>query len=80
MKNPCFNEETRTDCPKRRAGCAVDCPEWAAYEKERNAEYERRRIQFEVDSISYDGIRKAKERYIKREMNRQRSHRKGGSD
>lgn len=80
MKNPCFNKETRTDCPKRCAGCAVNCPEWATYEKERNAEYERRRIQFEIDSISYDGIRKAQERYIKREMNRHRSHRKGSSN
>lgn len=80
MKNPCFNRETRTDCPRRHAGCAVDCPDWAAYVKERDAEYERRKIQFEVDSISYDGMRKAQARYIKREINRQRSKRKGGSN
>lgn len=48
MKNPCFNEETRTDCPKRCAGCAVNCPEWAAYVKERDAEYERRKIESDV--------------------------------
>lgn len=80
MKNPCFDKETRTDCPRRHSGCAVDCLDWAAYEKARNEEYERRRVKFEVDSISYDGIRKAQERYIKREMNRQRSRRRGGLD
>lgn len=80
MKHPCFNEETRTDCSRRHAGCAVDCPDWAAYVKERDAEYERRKIQFEVDSISYDGIRKAQERRLKKEMNRQRSRHRGGLD
>lgn len=51
MKNPCFNEETRTDCPKRCAGCAVNCPDWAKYVEERNAEYARRQEQAEIDRI-----------------------------
>lgn len=30
---PCFDEATRTDCPKRHVGCRTDCPEWQAWEK-----------------------------------------------
>ena len=30
---PCFDEATRTDCPKRHVGCRADCPEWQAWEK-----------------------------------------------
>lgn len=42
MKIPCYNTETQTDCPKRHSGCAVDCPEWAAYCEERDKDYEKR--------------------------------------
>ena len=30
---PCFDEATRTDCPKRHVGCRADCPEWQAWER-----------------------------------------------
>ena len=39
MRSPCFDEKNRQDCPRRHAGCAATCPEWAEYEKQRNAEY-----------------------------------------
>ena len=57
MTSPCFDEKTRQDCPRRHAGCAATCPEWAEYEKQRNARYE------EVERISkntetYHAIRK----------------------
>lgn len=42
MDRPCFDKKTHTDCPKRHSGCAIDCPEWAAYCVERDKEYERR--------------------------------------
>ena len=42
MTAPCFNAETHTDCPRRHAGCAVDCPEWAKYSAETTKEYKRR--------------------------------------
>lgn len=42
MKNPCYNEETKTDCPNRKAGCAAKCEKWAEYVKLRDAEYLQR--------------------------------------
>ena len=42
MKNPCYNTETKTDCPERKFGCGATCPKWAEYVKLRDAEYECR--------------------------------------
>lgn len=42
MSTPCYNQETHTDCPKRHSGCAINCPEWAAYCAERDKEYKKR--------------------------------------
>lgn len=42
MDSPCYDKATKTDCPRRCKGCAIDCPEWAAYEVERNKVYEQR--------------------------------------
>ena len=35
------------DCPDRKAGCAINCEKWKAYLVERNANYEKRREDFE---------------------------------
>ena len=45
MKNPCYNKETKTDCPDRYSGCGADCPKWAAYVVKRDAEYIKRHIE-----------------------------------
>ena len=49
LKNPCYDTETRTDCPRRCEGCQFNCLEWVDYIKKRNTEYERKLIQNEVD-------------------------------
>ena len=48
MKSPCYNPETKTDCPDRSSGCAVTCPKWAEYVQERDAEYDRRKAETEA--------------------------------
>lgn len=35
LEAPCFNRITKTDCPDRKAGCAVKCEKWALWEKEK---------------------------------------------
>lgn len=75
MKNPCFNEETRTDCPRRCSGCAVSCPDWAAYVKERDAEYERRKIESDVGSIMLSSRNHTMELRMRRDIHYKRSHR-----
>lgn len=59
--NPCYNEQTKTDCPRRHAGCAVDCPEWARYFAEKEERYKQR---VEDNEIRYAMGRKAMERTI----------------
>lgn len=39
MKNPCYDPETHTDCPKRKVGCRKDCQEWKEYEADRRDHY-----------------------------------------
>lgn len=39
MKNPCYDETTKTSCPKRCAGCSINCEEWAKYTEERSERY-----------------------------------------
>lgn len=36
IPNPCYNTKTHTDCPRRAAGCAIGCSDWAEYEKKRD--------------------------------------------
>jgi hypothetical protein len=55
MSHPCFDEKTRTDCPRRHCGCAVDCPDWAAYQKEREESYKKRARELEADRAIIDG-------------------------
>lgn len=48
IRPPCFDEATRTDCPKRCVGCRADCPEWKAWEKVHAEETEEIRIKREA--------------------------------
>lgn len=70
---PCYNKETKTDCPRRTAGCAVNCPEWAEYLKERDEEYRRRAAESKVKGAVY-GLESArvKEHYRKLRYRTQR--------
>ena len=46
MTNPCYDLKLKQDCPRRHAGCAATCPEWADYEKKKHEEYELRKVQY----------------------------------
>ena len=48
MKQPCAR-----DCPRRSATCAATCKEWKEYVKARNAEYEQKQREREVDDVSF---------------------------
>ena len=74
-KPPCFNAETRTDCPRRYVGCKADCQEWHSYIIAR--EEERARIQkakgeyinlvcFEMDRYQRDRLDRARKAECKR--------------
>lgn len=43
MNPPCYDRINHIDCPRRHAGCAATCPEWAEYVKERDRDYASRK-------------------------------------
>lgn len=53
MKNPCYDERTKTDCAERCAECAASCQKWKAYEAARNTEYEARAIGAAAEASTY---------------------------
>lgn len=54
-KSPCAK-----DCPKRHAFCGSECPEWAAYVKQRDARYDE--IQKAHDTYAYIKMAQEKQR------------------
>lgn len=69
-KHPCYDETTNTDCPRRKAGCAATCPEWAAYDKQRRKIYDARKTAglatAAADSVIFNHRTKAAKKAIRR--------------
>lgn len=73
MKSPCFNEETKTDCPDRCQGCASTCEKWAKYIEARDEEYENRKKRGEAISAANSIYYHNRTRYLQykaKRMNR----------
>lgn len=69
MQNPCYNTLTKTDCPRRTAGCAVGCKEWADYVKAKDEMYLKR---YNDGTQSYH----RESEYLKRKMKNRRTKRR----
>ena len=54
IKPPCYNEETKTDCPDRTYGCHERCEKWSKYEKLRNEEYRKRLMESEARNAHFE--------------------------
>lgn len=67
--SPCFDRETRQDCPRRHAGCAATCPDWAEYEKQRNARYEEIE-QLHKNTNAYHSVRKKRTELFRKHQGR----------
>lgn len=63
---PCYDPVTRKDCEKRVLGCHDTCEKWKAYEKLRNAEYDKRKQCLEVNCITRQQKDKAYAEFVKR--------------
>lgn len=74
LNSPCFNKETKTDCPDRKGGCAVNCPKWAKYVEEREEEYQQRKIECDAKQLAmreyYDYRAKVQRRRIRNKWSR----------
>ena len=51
--SPCYDYSTKTSCPRRKAGCAVDCPEWNDYMHRRNELYVIRGREHDMEEATY---------------------------
>lgn len=76
MKNPCYNEKTHTDCPRRKAGCASSCEDWQEYVKIRDEVYKSRRFEF----LSRHQETPFIDRKIKQDLSNRKNPRKHGGD
>ena len=69
LKNPCYDEETGTDCTKRHVGCHETCNRWKIYTTLKAVE-RKQRIKKKHDSAAvydaYQSERSARIRKIKR--------------
>lgn len=54
IKNPCFDRETMTSCPRRCAGCSITCPDWSSYVAKRDTEYKAIAKQKEDNRRTYE--------------------------
>ena len=74
VKPPCFDVTTRTDCPRRKAGCAIDCPDWAKYTKERDEVYRQRALENEAMQVMYTSRYKSSDNFKRRFIRRRQNH------
>lgn len=65
MKNPCYNKETKTDCPDRHPGCGATCEKWAEYVKLRDAEYETRHREAAQERYRISNLKGRKHQEVK---------------
>lgn len=72
MKNPCHDKNTGVDCPRRCAGCASTCPEWAEYTEERNKTYKKRLADNIEDNYSRDAAQRRYWKHYRRNHGKRR--------
>lgn len=65
---PCYDRETKTDCPDRCCGCQVKCEKWQAYLVDRQKVYDKRLSDFHANSIIGENSHDAHIRHIKKQQ------------
>lgn len=60
---PCYDETTRTDCPRRYVGCRAECTKWhdwlAIHESEREVTRRNKRNESDVQAFLAGQTRRA---------------------
>lgn len=58
IESPCYDKVAKKDCPRRREGCAVSCPDWAKYCEQRDKMYKENEIGWNADIAMFDNRRR----------------------
>ena len=69
---PCYDRETKTDCPDRCGGCQVNCEKWQAYVVERDKGYEKRKNDFNANSIIAESRSEARDKHLRKQQRMKR--------
>lgn len=72
--SPCFNKETKTDCPNRHAGCAINCEKWAEWEERKQSIYMSNKNKNEAYLIAEKYHRKAVQKSKSKSNGRKRRY------
>lgn len=51
--SPCYDRETKEDCPDRQVGCAKTCERWAKYIEKREKVYLERKTSVIAHDVVY---------------------------
>lgn len=52
IRNPCYDEQTKEQCPYRGRCCFAECEKWKEYETQRNKDYKRR--EYEAQTADFE--------------------------
>ena len=63
MDNPCYDKQTKKDCPNRTSDCALTCPKWQNYLELRNGKYEEQYKNRHLQSLAYIKHKPPRKRY-----------------
>lgn len=77
--SPCYDIQTRTDCPRRCVGCRDTCLEWAEWTILHDAELEKKRRikKAQVEADAFEMGRRDRDRRMYNEQYEKRRRRKG---
>lgn len=68
IQSPCYDKKLKKDCPRRCAGCADNCPEWAAYVAERDELYKKRKVETAGVAPLYGGAIRNETKKLRRKI------------
>jgi hypothetical protein len=72
---PCYNRQTKTDCPDRCGGCQLACEKWKAYVVERDKAYEKRMVEFYANAAMSEHRCDVRDKLAVRKQRINRHHR-----
>jgi hypothetical protein len=68
IESPCYDTKTKTDCPRRCEGCAINCPEWAEYVEKRDEARRKRYAESSANSAIVNSHMSHSDRRQKRDI------------
>lgn len=72
IKNPCYNEKTKTDCPRRAVGCHAKCNLYKIYKTLKAVEKRQKMRELSVNVLAFE-IAESKHKRLRHRLNQKGS-------